>query len=231
MNGPRLNDNLTTIRTRQPMSNTVQPSNPSDNSASVLIVEDERQLADLYAMWLAGTYDVETAYNGKEALSKLDDSVNVVLLDRRMPSIDGDEVLEQIQEQGLECQVVIVSAVIPDFDVIEMGFDDYLTKPVDENDLHNAVEQMLTRTDCNQRIQEFYQLTSKKAVLESEKSDAELRTSEEYDELLERITVVRNQLEETTAELDKEDFEAAFHTFDSGSHDRPFDTEGNETNG
>jgi hypothetical protein len=90
---------------------------------------------------------------------------------------------------------------------------------------------MLTQTYFNQTIQEFYQLTSKKAVLESEKSDAELRTSEEYDELLERITVVRNQLEETTAELDKEDFEAAFHTFDSGSHDRPFDTEGNETNG
>ncbi|SDY92042.1 response regulator transcription factor [Halopenitus persicus] len=205
------------------MSNTDIPSETNGESASVLIVEDERQLADLYATWLTETYDVETAYDGEEALTKLDDSVDVVLLDRRMPSIDGDEVLETMQEQGLDCRVVMVSAVTPDFDVIEMGFDDYLTKPVDGDDLHHTVERMLTRTDYDQIVQEFYQLTSKRAVLKSEKADAELRASDEYDELLDRITVVQNQLEETATEFDDMEFEAVFRTFDSESYDRPSD--------
>ena len=205
------------------MSDTDILSDTSDDSACILIVEDEKEIADLYAIWLADAYEVETAYDGEEALSKLDDSVDVVLLDRRMSGIDGDEVLETIRERGLESRVVIVSAVTPDFDVIEMVFDDYLTKPVTEDDLHNAVEQMLTRANYNQLLQGFYQLTSKKTVLESEKSDAELRASEEYDDLLNRITVVRNQLEETTTDFDDEDFKAAFHSFESESHDRPSD--------
>lgn len=205
------------------MSDTDILSDTSDDSACILIVEDEKEIADLYAIWLADAYEVETAYDGEEALSKLDDSVDVVLLDRRMSGIDGDEVLETIRERGLESRVVIVSAVTPDFDVIEMGFDDYLTKPVTEDDLHNAVEQMLTRANYNQLLQGFYQLTSKKTVLESEKRVAELRASEEYDDLLNRISVVRNQLEETTADFDDEDFKAAFHSFESESHDCPSD--------
>ena len=119
----------------------------------------------------------------------------------------------------------MVSAVTPDFDVIEMGFDDYLTKPVTADDLHDAVERMLARTDYDQTVQELYQLTSKKAVLDSEKSNAELRASDEYDELLDRITVVQNQLAETTAKFDDEDFEAALRTFESGSQDRSSDTD------
>lgn len=206
------------------MSDTDTLSETSEKSASILIVEDEKDLADLYAMWLADTYEVETAYGGEEALAKLDDSVDVVLLDRRMPGIDGDAVLETIRERGIACRVAIVSAVTPDFDVLEMGFDDYLTKPVTADELHDAVERMLARVDYDQVLQELYQLTSKKAVLESEKSDAELRASDEYDELLDRITVVQNRINETTAGFDDEDFKAAFHAFDSDTHDRPPET-------
>ena len=207
------------------MSNSDVPSQTTEDSASVLIVEDERQIADLYATLLAETYDVETAYDGEEALTKLDNSVDVVLLDRHMPGVDGDAVLETIQERGLQCQVVMVSAVTPDFDIIEMGLDDYLRKPITADGLLDAVERVLARTDYDQIVQEFYQLTWKKAVLDSEKSDAELRASDEYDELLDRITVARNQLEETTAKFDDEDFEAELRPFESRSQDRPSDTD------
>lgn len=206
------------------MNDTDIPSETSDESASVLIVEDERQLADLYALWLAETHEVETAYDGEEALAKLDDSVDVVLLDRRMPGMDGDAVLEQIQERGVECRVVMVSAVTPDFDVIELAFDEYLTKPVTADELHDAVKRMLARTDCDKKLQDFYRLTSKKAVLKSEKSDAQLRVSDEYDELLNRIKSLQQRIDETTAKIDDEDLEPAFHPSDSEPHHRSSDT-------
>jgi len=60
----------------------------------VLIVDDEPDLADLYASWLPEQYAVVTAYDGRGALDALDGSVNVVLLDRRMPGMSGDEVVD-----------------------------------------------------------------------------------------------------------------------------------------
>lgn len=59
-------------------------ADPSPNSASVLVVEDERNLADFYAEWLRKADRMKTAYHGEEALELLDETIDVVLLDRRM---------------------------------------------------------------------------------------------------------------------------------------------------
>jgi len=59
----------------------------------------------------------------------IDETVDVVLLDRMMPGMSGQEVLAAIRERGLDCRVAMVTAVDADFDVIEMGFDEYLGKP------------------------------------------------------------------------------------------------------
>jgi len=63
----------------------------SSEPATVLVVDDEPDVADAYAAQLQNEFIVSTAYGGQEALDKIDDSVNVVLLDRRMPGISGDE--------------------------------------------------------------------------------------------------------------------------------------------
>lgn len=57
----------------------------SDGRPRVLLVEDERTLGNLYASWLSGRYDVETAYDGEDALAAYDGTVDVVLLDRVRP--------------------------------------------------------------------------------------------------------------------------------------------------
>ncbi|MDX1748088.1 MAG: response regulator, partial [Halobacteriales archaeon] len=57
----------------------------------VLIVDDEPEIVDLYNRRLKGTYAVRTAYGGTEALEEADESVDIVLLDRRMPDLSGDD--------------------------------------------------------------------------------------------------------------------------------------------
>lgn len=187
----------------------------------MLVVEDETELADLYAAWLADTYEAQTAYTGEEALERLDESVDVVLLDRRMPSISGDDVLEEIRDQRLDCRVVIVSAVTPDFDVIGMGFDDYLTKPVDADDLHVAVERMLARTEYDEAMQEYQQLVATRAALKTEKSDHELQASDEYADLQDRIAELETAVDSSLAEFTDEDYEAAFRDLNQTSDNNP----------
>jgi DNA-binding response OmpR family regulator len=174
----------------------------SNEEPLVLVVEDEPDLADLYATWLSERYEVRTAYGGREAIEKLDDRVDVILLDRRMPDLPGDEVLEVVRDRGIDSRVAMVTAVEPDFDIIAMGFDDYLVKPVSKDALRDTVESLLLRDDYDEGVGELFSLASKKALIESEKSTEDLEENEEYQQLTERITELRSELDATLQTLD-----------------------------
>ncbi len=110
--------------------------------ATVLLVDDEPNLVRLYAEWVKGSYDVRTATSGAEALELIDD-VEAALLDRRMPGMSGDELLDEIRDRGYDCPIAMVTAVDPDRDVVELPFDKYVTKPVEKADLLDALDGLL----------------------------------------------------------------------------------------
>ena len=163
----------------------------TDEQPTVVVAEDEQGLADLYAKWVAEEYVAETAYGGHEAVAQIDESVDVVLLDRRMPKLHGDDVLYELRNQGLDCQVAMVTAVKPDFDLIEMPFDSYIVKPVSKADLHNAVSNLIDRRTYSEKAQELITLITKRNLIETEKDDYQLDESDAYDELCERIEELR----------------------------------------
>lgn len=184
----------------------------------VLIVDDEPELADLFAAWLADEWTVRIANDGEEALERMDEDVSVVLLDRRMPGLTGDEVLDVIREEGYDCRVVMVTAIDPDFDIIDMGFDDYLIKPVSGDELQGTVERVHRRNEYDEIMREYYSLASKRAVLQTEKSSSELETNEEFRRLETRLTELRESVDETIDSLQShEDFAAAFRDLNTDS--------------
>jgi len=187
------------------------------DTPTVLVVDDETEITALYGEWLSDSYDVRRAYNGEEALEKVDETVDVVLLDRRMPDLSGDEVLTEIRDRGLDCRVALVTAVDPDFDILELGFDDYLVKPVSRDDLHETVERLLRRASYDEDVQQYFSLASRKATLEAEKPASELEKSEEYAELTAELDDLNDALADTFADLDDEDFRAAFNALDTGA--------------
>ena len=175
---------------------------------TVLVVDDEREVTDAYALRLRGRYgDVRTAYGGEEALAAVDEEVDVVLLDRRMP-YSGDRVLRELRDRGYDCRVIMVTAVDPGFGIVDMPFDDYLCKPIDKADLFAAVDQQLEAASYDDPLAEFFALTAKLAVLEAERAPEQLAESGEYRRMQRRAEELRSELA-----VPDESFEEMVETF------------------
>lgn len=182
----------------------------ADRTPVILIVDDEPDVADAYAGLLSGDYDCRVAYGGLEAIEEYTPDVDVVLLDRQMPELSGDDVLERLRAMDGQSRVAMVTAVDPDFDVIEMGFDEYLVKPVSGDDLDAAIQRLLKRSTYQAEVQAYFSMVTKRATLEAEKSSAELDASERYHVLLSEISALENELDDLIDDLTLEDYAAAF---------------------
>jgi len=175
-----------------------------DDRAEVLVVEDETELADLYAEYLQDSHDVDVAYSGQDALEMVGAGYDVVLLDRRMPVVSGNEVLAHIEEESLDCRIAMVTAVNPDFEIIDLRIDDYLIKPVTRSEVRTTVERLLALDEYNQRLQELTTKKLKRNVLEVEKSRRALQGSEQFERLNEDIENLQREVESIADDLEVE---------------------------
>ena len=109
---------------------------------TVLIVEDEPDLLDLFEIYFEDNYRVVTAGFGGEALEKLSVEVDVIVLDRALPDMSGEDFLEKapnIKDVG----VIVVSGFESDSKIKGLQFDKYLKKPVSREELTTAVDSLV----------------------------------------------------------------------------------------
>lgn len=166
-----------------------------DEERVVLIADDDSRVLSMHEAWLADGYTVRTARDGKETLDQLDTSVDVVVLDRRMPGLTGDEVLDWIRSQRYDTRVVMVTAEDPELDVLEMGFDEYLNKPVLKDDLQTVVADLIERAEYDRQVQEYLALRSKLALLEAELSAETLADDDAYNRYRQRLETLDDDIE------------------------------------
>jgi DNA-binding response OmpR family regulator len=126
------------------------------NDTKILVIEDEPDLrAGLQHNLELEGYQVDTAADGKEGLRKArDDRPALILLDLMLPGLSGLDVLRQLRESGREMPVIIVSAKGQDRDKVqglELGADDYLTKPFGLGELTARIRAVLRRTQAGAR--------------------------------------------------------------------------------
>lgn len=182
----------------------------SEESTKVVVVEDERELADTYADWLREFHTVATAYTGEEALTVIDDTVDVVLLDRRLPDIPGSDVLQGIRDEGINARVAMITAVDPDYDIIEMPFDDYVVKPILKAELHDIVNRLLKLSNYEAQFRESFSLATKLQILENEKPEAELADHQEYTQMQDRLDELSDGIDDILADFEDRDFELLY---------------------
>ncbi|HEY7523978.1 MAG TPA: response regulator transcription factor [Candidatus Limnocylindrales bacterium] len=116
---------------------------------SILIVEDEREYADLLALWVRNAgYEADVAGTGQDALRRFyEGHPDLVLLDLSIPGMDGWQILERIREFS-RVPILMVTARSGEADKVrglKLGADDYITKPLSLPELIARIEAALRR--------------------------------------------------------------------------------------
>jgi len=175
------------------------------DTAVVLVVDDDEDVIETYELWLAGEYDLRTATSGQEALAQLDGAVDIVLLDRLMSGMSGDDVLEEIRARDIDCRVAMATAVEPDEDIANMPFDAYITKALDRESVTATIDRLLARTSYEDVVREQYAVVEKLAILEKQHTDQELDESDEYQQLRQRFDELEDDVSESASSLTRDD--------------------------
>ncbi len=127
----------------------------TNQNRRILLVEDSPSLGRVYADYLStGQYDVTAVETGRDAMDFLANDVpEAVLLDLRLPDMDGMDILKHIREQEIPTAVIVITAhgsINLSVEAMRLGAHDFLVKPFNADrllvTLHNAIDRMrLTR--------------------------------------------------------------------------------------
>jgi len=126
-----------------------------DRKGVILVVDDEKEVTmSLKGFFTALGHDMLTALNGKEALQIIDSiGLDLILLDVRMPGIDGIQVLKHIREKKPKTKVIIITAYDKEVkeEVEKLGIDGFFAKPIDLSKLLDRIRYVLYETKKDTR--------------------------------------------------------------------------------
>jgi DNA-binding response OmpR family regulator len=130
----------------------------SSPTSNILVVEDESSIASFVSLYLKNAgYGVRTASNGTDALAQVAQEMpGLIVLDLMLPDIDGIEVTRRIRQTS-DVPILMLTARDEDVDKIiglEVGADDYLTKPFNPRELVARVKSILRRAAPDRRDRE-----------------------------------------------------------------------------
>lgn len=114
----------------------------------ILIADDEEGIRESLSLILGDDYELDFAADGEETLAKLQhDSFSLVLLDIKMPKLDGLEVLRRLKGNGTAIPPVLMLTAYQSVELakeaVKLGAQDYLPKPFERDQILNAVKGVL----------------------------------------------------------------------------------------
>jgi DNA-binding response OmpR family regulator len=122
----------------------------------ILVIEDEKDIAELIRLHLIDmAFDVAIAGDGNEGLRRASaEKWDLIVLDLRLPGIDGLEICRRVRQSSLSTPIMMVTSKSSELDRVvglEIGADDYLTKPFSVLELVARIRAILRRSELQQQ--------------------------------------------------------------------------------
>lgn len=189
----------------------------------LLVIDDDRSICRTLELHLGRTMHVFTEYNAADGLSSFErESPDVVILDIRLPDLDGLEVLTKIKELDPAAYVIIITAfqdMETTIDAIKKGAFDYISKPINLSELELSIKRALKTLDLDRRL--------KGLLDEAHKAGTIVAKSRSMEEIFKSIAVASQSKTTTLIQGEsgtgKELIARAIH-FNSPEKDKPFVT-------
>ena len=160
---------------------------------TVLVVDSDRRLTDMYSRWLSDRYAVVRAHSDEELDRQVGEEIDVVLFAEGVPGTDPERILSAVSP---ECRTIMLVEERADFDILEVDCDGLLRKPVVSERLCETIEEQLTRQGESERRREFGALTAKRSFLESIYPSETLESNDTFGELCSRLDTIEEQIED-----------------------------------
>ncbi len=170
-----------------------------ENNKKILIIEDDPNIADVLEIHLKDIgYELERAYDGKTGLQKaLNNNYPLIILDLMLPKLDGMEVCKRIRAENSYIPILMLTAKSVEMDKVlglELGADDYITKPFSVREVMARIKAILRRVEVdleiNQQKDENTYIEFGYLAIDTEKHKVTLKgklielTAKEYELLL-----------------------------------------------
>ncbi len=133
--------------------------------SSVLIVEDKRMVATVLEDYFPGSHDVRSVQTGEAAIEQYTDDTDLLIVDRKLDGISGGDVAARIKAEHERQLILCVSGVEPDNDICELQYDDYIHKPIEEDEMKARVELLFSRAELEATERAYLSPRSKQIVL------------------------------------------------------------------
>lgn len=144
----------------------------------ILIVDDDKDIVELLSIYVKNEgYDVEKAYNGKEAITKINTNpdIDLMILDVMIPQLDGMAVVRAVRKDS-QIPILMLSAKTDDLDKIQclvQGADDYVTKPFNPLEVMARVKSLLRRSQHEVKNNEPDQIEVGSLIIKKDSHEVE----------------------------------------------------------
>lgn len=150
----------------------------------ILIVDDDKDIVELLSIYVKNEgYEVEKAYNGKEAITKINTNpdIDLMILDVMMPQLDGMAVVRAVRKDS-QIPILMLSAKTDDLDKIQglvQGADDYVTKPFNPLEVMARVKSLLRRAQHEVKNNEPDQIEVGSLIIKKDSHEVETVSGKE----------------------------------------------------
>jgi len=159
---------------------------------TVLLADEDRRITEMYSNWLEDGFTTVRAHDDEQLQAALLEEIDVALFDRRLPGLEPSRVPDLA---GNACRTIMLVDDISSVDILDVGCDDILFKPLVRETALAAIKRQLDNRGESPQRREYRALSAKREALEDTHSSEFLADNSRYAELCSRIETLEVQLE------------------------------------